>query len=159
METENRLIQRFEQFTYSINSIYRSILKIERDEMEKYGFRGSYAIYLAAMARFPDGITSALLCEICERDKAGISRVVSEMESHSLIIRNSNKDNAYRAKLTLTEKGRELADFVQSKAAAAVSQAGHGLSDEDRKTFYSCLDLIDSNLRDICRMGISETNE
>lgn len=158
MEAERRLIQRFEQFTYSINSIYRSIAKIERDEMEKLGFRGSYALYLATMARFPDGITSSLLCEICERDKAGISRAVAEMESCGLIIRSNSKNNAYRAKLTLTEKGRDIASLVQSKAIAAVSRAGQGMSDEDRKTFYACLDLIDSNLRDICRTGISQAD-
>jgi hypothetical protein len=60
---EDLMIERFEQFTYSINSIYRYVLKIERDEMEKLGYRASYALYLAVMSRFPDGITAARLSE------------------------------------------------------------------------------------------------
>ena len=151
---EISMIERFEQFTYSINVIYRYVLKLERDEMEKYGYRASYTLYLAIMSRFPDGITAARLSELCDRDKAGISRIVSEMEENGLITRWSNKDNFYRAKLTLTEKGREVAEFVQKKAIAAVSQAGGEISDADRKVFYECLSLIASNLKKISLEGL-----
>lgn len=153
---EDLMIERFEQFTYSINSIYRYVLKIERDEMEKLGYRASYALYLAVMSRFPDGITAARLSEFCDRDKAGISRIVSEMEENGLITRQSNKDNFYRARLILTEKGIEAARFVQTKAIAAVSQAGGDMSDENRKIFYECLTLIASNLKKISVEGLQE---
>ena len=152
----NSMIERFEQFTYSINGIYRYILKIERDEMEKYGFRASYALYLAVMSRFPDGLTAARLSELCDRDKAGISRIVSEMETNGLITRQSNKDNFYRARLVLTERGREISEFVQRKAITAVLQAGGEISDEDRQTFYECLGIIAANLRKISLEGLQE---
>ncbi len=150
------MIDRFEQFTYSINGIYRYILKIERDEMEKYGCRGSYALYLAIMSHFPDGLTASRLGELSDRDKAGISRTVAEMEQNGLITRQSNRDNFYRARLVLTEKGREAADFVQKKAIEAVSEAGAGISDEDRRIFYECLSIIAANLKKISSEGLSE---
>ena len=53
--------------------------------MEKYGLRGSYAQYLVAMIHYPDGITSSKLSEICDRDKAAISRIVSEMEKKATL--------------------------------------------------------------------------
>ena len=37
------MLTRFEQFTSSIAGIYKHIQKIERDEMIKYGLKGSYA--------------------------------------------------------------------------------------------------------------------
>ncbi len=153
---DNSMIERFEQFTYSINVIYRYILKLERDEMEKYGYRASYTLYLATMSRFPDGITAARLSELCDRDKAGISRIVSEMEENGLITRQSSKDNFYRAKLTLTGKGREVAEYVQKKAIAAVSQAGGDISDDNRRIFYDCLSVISSNLRKISLEGLHD---
>ena len=153
------MIERFEQFTYSINGIYRYILKIERDEMEKYGYRASYALYLAAMSRFPDGLTAARLSELCDRDKAGISRIVSEMEENGLITRQSNRDNFYRAKLVLTENGKKIADVVQKKAISAVAQAGGDISDSDRKIFYECLSLIASNLRRVSIEGLDKETE
>ena len=153
---DSSMIERFEQFSYAINGIYRYILKIERDEMEKYGFRASYALYLAVMSRFPDGLTAARLSDLCDRDKAGISRIVTEMEVNGLITRQSNKDNFYRARLILTEKGREIAEFVQKKAITAVLQAGGDISDENRQIFYECLGIIAANLRKISLEGLQE---
>ena len=151
---QHGMIERFESFTSSINGIYRYVLKIEREEMEKYGYRGSYALYLAIMSNFPDGITATRLGELSDRDKAGISRTLAEMEENGLVDRQTNKNNFYRAKLVLTEKGKEVADFVREKAISAVSEAGAGISDEDRRIFYDCLFAIASNLRKISNHGL-----
>jgi len=147
---------RYEEFTGLISAINRSIQKIERDEMIKYGYKGAYAQYLAVMNRNPEGITSAQLCEMSDRDKAAVSRIVSEMEEKGLVVRESNNDNLYRAKLKLTEEGRKAADFVCSRAAAAVDAGGHGLNDEKRKVFYETLELIADNLEHVCKEGIPE---
>ena len=40
------MISRFEQFTSAISGIYRSIQKIEREQMEKYGLKVS-SLYIA----------------------------------------------------------------------------------------------------------------
>ena len=74
------MLDRFEQFTAAISTIHRFVQKIERDEMEKYGLKGASAQYLLAMARYPEGITAAALCDVCDRDKAAVSRILSEME-------------------------------------------------------------------------------
>ena len=150
------MVSRFEQFTGSISAIYRYVQKIERDEMEKFGLRGAYAQYLVAIARFPQGITAAELCEICDKDKAAISRVITELLVKGLVERTSIKNNLYRARLTLTEKGLQAAQFVRARAQAAVELAGEGLTDEDRKIFYATLERNSANLQQISRDGIPE---
>ena len=150
------MLDRFEHFSYSISNIYRHIMKIEREEMEKYGLRGSYVQYLIAMKRFPEGMTSAKLCDVCDKDKAAISRIVSEMESKGLIRRESDKSNMYRAKLVLTEEGNKAADYVCERAEKAVLAAGKGLSEDDRRIFYGVLAIFEANLRRISREGIPE---
>ena len=50
------MISRFEQFSFTISNIYRSIQKIEREEMDRYGLKGVYAQYLVALKRFPQGL-------------------------------------------------------------------------------------------------------
>ena len=132
------------------------MMKIEREEMEKYGLRGSYVQYLIAMKRFPEGMTSAKLCDICDKDKAAISRIVAEMESKGLIRRESDKSNMYRAKLVLTEEGTKAADYVCERAEKAVLAAGKGLDEEDRRIFYGVLAIFEANLRRISREGIPE---
>lgn len=152
---QDSMIERFESFSYAINGIYRYVLKIEREEMEKYGYRGSYALYLAIMSHFPEGITATRLGELSDRDKAGISRTLAEMEEHGLVERQTNKNNFYRAKLVLTDKGREVSDYVREKAISAVSEAGGGISDEERRVFYDCLLTIATNLKKISNHGLN----
>lgn len=151
------MLNRFEQFTSLISAIYRDIQKIERDEMEKQGLRGAYAQYLLALMQNPQGLTAAELSEVCEKDKAAVSRAVSELESKGFLCRNTEKANTYRAALTLTSKGVEAAQFVANRAALAVEWAGKGLADEDRKVFYAALGRIAANLQAISKEGIPQT--
>ena len=150
------MLTRFEQFTYMISNINRYIQKLERDEMIKQGYKGSYAQYLAAMNHHAEGITAARLCEICDRDKAAVSRIVAEMEECGLICRMGAKENRYRARLCLTEKGREVAAFVFKRAQAAVEAVGKEMTDQERVILYSTLDRISSNLQTLTKEGIPE---
>lgn len=150
------MVSRFEQFASSISAIYRDIQKIERDEMERFGLRGAYTQYLLAISRFPEGVTAAALSEICDKDKAAVSRAISEMLAKGLVNRKGIKDTLYRAKLTLTEAGRQAAEFVSKRAEIAVELAGKGLTDSDKHVFYATLDQITLNLQHISRDGIPE---
>ena len=149
------MISRFERFSFAISGIYRSIQKIERDEMERYGLKGGYAQYLVAMARHPQGLTSTQLCEICDLDKAAVSRSIGEMEERGLRERLA-VNNAYRAKLRLTEKGLAAADYVSRRAQQAVAVAGSGLSEEERGVLYRALESIAAHLQVISKEGIPE---
>ena len=150
------MTERFEQFSSFISAIYRSIQKIEREEMVKYGLKGTYAQYLVVMTRFKNGITAAELCDICEKDKAAVSRSISNMEKKGLVTRKTQNNNLYRALLTLTDEGTKAAQYVADRAKIAVEKAGAGLSDTDRVKFYDALGLICSNLQNICKTGIPE---
>lgn len=150
------MLDRFEQFTAAISTIYRFVQKIERDEMEKFGLKGASAQYLLAMARYPEGITAAALCDVCDRDKAAVSRILSEMENKGLIARANSGDSQYRAPLVLTAAGREAADYVNRKASRAAELVGQGLTAEDRRIFYSALERITANIEHLSQAGIPE---
>lgn len=151
------MIQVYEYFSQSVSCIYHDIQKIERMEMEKFGLKGPHAQLLLAMRRHPEGITSARLREICEKDKAAISRSLAELEGKGMVCRNTVNGTAYRAKLVLTEQGVAAADAVSEKARQAVEQAGAGLEDDKRKIFYQVLALIAGNLHTICKDGIQDS--
>lgn len=147
------MIDRFEKFSLAISEIHRYWHKIAADVMEKHGLKGPYATYFTTMYRYPDGVTSAKLAELCSRDKADVSRAISAMEKSGLVERDGANNN-YRAPLRLTEKGRSIAQDINTKAAAAVERGGQGLSDADRETFYAALELITSNLQKLTEMGL-----
>ena len=149
------MVTRFEQFTSSVASIYRSIQKIERVEMAKYGLKGPHAQVLLAMSRYPDGVTSGELVKLCDKDKAAISRTVAELEREGMVCRQGRNGNFYRAALTLTQRGREAAEHVAIRAKRAVETASNGLNDDSRQALYAALDLIASPLQTICDEGLA----
>jgi len=153
------MLHRFEEFSFAISTIYHNIQKIERDEMDKYGLKGPHAQYLVAMTRCPEGVTAAQLSELCDRDKAAVSRALSELEKRGLVIRELANDTAYRALLKLTETGSAAARFVCEKATQAVDLAGKGLSEQDRQIFYSVLHRIATNLQAIAAEGLPELHK
>jgi len=148
------MIDRYQQFSYIVSVINRQIQKIERDEMEKYGYKGAFAQYLMAMRRNPAGVTSAQLSDMCDRDKAAVSRVITEMIEKGLVVRRSANETFYRAKLTLTQKGAEIADYIARQGAAAVAAVNNELTKEELKAFYSNLDYIADKLHIISKDGI-----
>ena len=81
------MISKYEIFSTVVSSLYHDIQRIERLEMAKYGLKGPHAQCLVIMDRYPEGITAARLCEICERDKAAVSRTVAELEEAGLLTR------------------------------------------------------------------------
>ena len=153
------MLSKYEQFSLSISSIYHDIQRIERMEMANFGLKGPHAQCLLAMSRYPEGVTGAQLCEICDKDKAAISRTVSELEQAGLIRRTQRNGNRYRAMLTLTQQGMEAAGSVSIRAQQAVERAGAGLNDAQREVFYRVLALIAGNLHAICKDGMDQNKK
>ena len=151
------MIDRFERFSIAISEISRYWHKIAADELERYGLKGPHSIYLTTLYQFEDGITAARLAELCGRDKSDVSRMMTIMEEKGLVSRTGA--NNYRARLILTDKGREAAEYIRRRAVTAVSLAGRDLSPETRTAFYDALTSIASNLRELSRDGLPEESQ
>ena len=150
------MISKYELFSNSVYCLYRDIQKLERIEMAKYGLKGPHAQCLLSLSRYPEGLIATQLCDLCEKDKAAISRTVSELEEADLVQRLEHNGTRYRAALVLTERGREAAAAVSERAKLAVELAGNGLTDADREVFYRVLTLISENLHEICKEGLKD---
>lgn len=148
------MVGRFEVFTLGLSEIMSSWTKIASDEMKPFGLKGTYVIYLIALYKHPEGLTSANLSEMCNRDKAEVSRAIKALESKELIVRENITVNGYRAKITLTEKGRESTKALRERVKLAVEKGGKGLSEKERDSFYSALEIISANLKKISREGL-----
>ena len=148
------MISKYEMFSNSVACLSRDIQKLERMEMAKYGLKGPHAQCLLALSRYPKGMTATQLCELCEKDKAAISRIVAELESADLVERLERNGSRYRASLVLTAAGQKAAQTVSRTAQLAVERAGEGLTDDDREVFYRVLNQISENLHAICKDGL-----
>lgn len=144
------MIQRFEQFTGAIAQIYRYVQKIKSLEMTELGLKGQHARCLVAMGERPEGVTAAELCVLCEEDKAAVSRTVADLEERGLVACAQPEGKRYRARLTLTARGAEMARQVNERVERAVLRGGDGLTDERREEFYAALNLVAANLKRLC---------
>ena len=145
------MLSRFERFSYALFDISRSWHKIAAEEMEKCGLKGPHSIYLVTLHRHPEGITATALSELCCKDKADVSRMMSIMQEKGLVVKEGN---AYRGLLRLTEAGRAVARNVNARAMKAVDMGGDGLTDMDREVFYAVLERIATNLRTVSESGL-----
>ena len=139
------MIQRCDAFVSGITSCYKYIQRIKSMEMTEFGLKGTQVMCLYYLRRNPAGLTAAQLCGLCAEDKAAISRTVSELKSRGYITTLSQK--AYRAMLTLTAAGQEVARKFDQLIESWVTAGGDGLTEEERSDFYKSLSAIAENLR------------
>ena len=122
--------------------------------MSKYGLKGPFAMYLTVLYRNSNGVTSVKLGELCDKNKADVSRAVATLEEKGLVTRKTNNNSLYRAKIVLTKDGVIAAEKVQKAAARAVEMGGSGLSEERREIFYEVLESIALNLKKVSQDGL-----
>ncbi len=153
------MADRFDLFTVSVSRIFQSIQKIQRQEMACYGLKGAHVACLLTLHQHPEGITAAKLGKLCEKDKAAISRTLSEMEHAGVVCRKQEAAGSYRALLCLTPAGAEIAEKIRQRTVLAVESAGGGLTEQDRVILYASLARIADNLQQLCRDGLPGNQE
>lgn len=144
------MIERYMIFAAAISNIHKNIQKLERKEMERFGLKGPHGQCLLAVAGHPEGITAAQLCHCCEKDKAAISRSLSELEKLGLVTRGTG----YRALLRLTPQGKTMVEQISAAVKTAMERASVDMSGEQRLAFYETLNQIAENLESVCGKGV-----
>jgi len=151
------MLERFAKFSRSISEIDRCWHKLAAQEMAKYELNSPHAVYLSTLYDAgEEGITAAQLAELCCKNKADVSRMVAILKKKGLVKKVAVGRNMYRAKLMLTEAGKQAAERVRERVAVAVELAGSGLSGEGREMFYNALELITVNLQKLSREGLPQ---
>ena len=150
------MLNRFARFSLAISEIDRCWHKLAAEEMAKYELNSPHAVYLTTLYTYDDGITAAKLGELCCKNRSDVSRMIAILEKKGLVRKEAIGDNLYRAKLVLTDEGKQAAEHVQQRAALAVELAGVGLSDTDREVFYRCLESITTNLQTLSKEGLPQ---
>lgn len=148
------MLDRFARFSLAISEIDRCWHKLATEEMAKYGLNSPHAVYLNTLYEYNEGVTAAKLGELCCKNKADVSRMVSILEKKGLVKKEAVGGNLYRAKLLLTQEGRHAAEQVRKNAALAVELAGAGMTDSEREVFYRCLEQITANLQALSKAGL-----
>lgn len=141
---------RFEIFTTQIAKISRNIRRIKTEEMCKHNLKSPHVSCLYYLYKNNGTLTAKQICEICDEDKAAISRSIDYLETNGYISCDKNSEKRYKNQLYLTEQGEAVAESIANKVDSLLDVASEGLSEADRKNFYKSLMLISDNLQKIC---------
>ena len=154
------LDDRFEKLTTGVARIHKSVQKIKKYYMGTLGLKGTHVMCIYFLATHPDGLTASDLCSLCQEDKAGISRILADLEKNKhLDYITSSDTKKYRAKAVLTDRGLQCAEKVNLLINEAVDKASQNITPEDRAIFYRTLFTIANNLQNICTNLDSHSKE
>lgn len=141
--------ERFKNFTVLIAKINRSIKKIKTEEMKEFNLKSPHVSCLYYLFQ-ESSLTAKELENICQEDKASLSRSLEHLENCGYIKYNSDLKKKYKTSLQLTQKGKEIATIITKKIDNNLNLASNGLNEEKRKILYESLNLISKNLDNIC---------
>lgn len=140
----------FTQFSDAVYEIWRTIRKMERQEIEQFGLKHGHAQILRTILHSPEGITATKLCAACEKDKAAVSRILAELSDAGLVYRKTERGNHYRAKVCLTEQGSRIVSQVEECSRRLLSQASTDLQERQLQATNETLIVLAENLRKLC---------
>ena len=138
-------MERFERFTVLITNITRSIRKIKNEEMSRWGLR-SHHVSCIYYLYTKGALTSKKLCDLCNEDKANVSRTIDYLEAEEFVTQRSNSRKRYNAQYQLTEKGRSVGGIIADRIHEVITSASGALSEEERSIMYHCLEMINDKL-------------
>ena len=141
--------ERFKIFTVLVSKINRMIKKIKAEEMAEFELKSPHVSCLYYIYNMRS-LTAKQLCDICEEDKAAVSRSIEYLEEKGYLECKSITAKRYKSPLTLTSKGMEIGKLVADKIDSMLEVASDGIKESDRIIMYRCLMLISDNLQKIC---------
>lgn len=148
-----KLQNRFEVFTKLISKISRNIRRIKNEEMAEFNLKSPHVSCLYYLYKERE-LCASELADICDEDKAAVSRSIDYLESTGYIKCESSTSRRYKAPLFLTPKGDDIGRQIAEKIDRVLLLTSEGLDDNEREIFYKALNVVSENLE-----KISKTNK
>ena len=143
------MLERFEAFTKNVAAADKFVKKIKGAEMRRFGIQGSCVMCLFYLSNAEEGLTPIELRELCDEDKAAISRALATLreKGYADIV---DEGKIYRAKYRITDEGRVVAESIREAVGRAVFGADKNITEEELEIFRETFGKIVQNLRTIC---------
>ncbi len=139
--------ERYIRFCGHLAGLTRCVQTIKTIALKEFHLKGSSVNCVFYLNQHPDGLTITELSELCQEDKAAISRNMTILEDRGFAIMVSENGKRYRARFVLTDSGRAAASRLHETIVSSVEAGGSTLTDDDRSVFYRCLSAINKNLQ------------
>ena len=157
-------LERFGKFTLLIDGIYKNIHKIKLNMAPYLGVKSVHVFWVYLLQKHPDGLTATELASLSEIDRSLVSRELQKLCADGYItsMGGTGKRKNYNSRLVLTEKGKELAEYIRLEAMAVQARADEGITKEELERFYKVLEKLHNNFLEMVKEkeeSLPEKNE
>ena len=141
--------ERFQTSTLLNAQISRQIRRIKAEEMANLELKSGHVSCLYYLHSH-GSLTAKELCDVCEEDKANISRSIEYLEENGYLTTLSEGKHRYKRHYVLTQKGVSVAERLNEKIDRVLAVTAEGVDEAEREIMYACLAKISANLQRIC---------
>ena len=124
----------------------RSITKIKTKYMASYGLGSTHTACMRKLYAAPDGITRTQLADLCELDKAQVTRIVNELVKNGYAV-EVGRGSGYKRHVILTEEGKKATAEINAIILDFNKYVSENIPSEDLSTFYKVFGEICANLK------------
>lgn len=122
------------------NRVGRQLSRLLLEQMSFEGFQPqSTHMGLIADLIENDGLRQQDLAISTIKDKGTVARALTGLEEGGMIRREVDKEDRRQKRIFLTDKGRRMWSFAESKADHALDSAAKGIPQED---FNQCINVL-----------------
>ena len=144
--------ERFEEFSSLISCIHGNIQKLKARYTTQLGLKAVHVFWIYLLRTHPEGMSASELAAAGQSNRSLVSREIDALFDKGIISAHDNGDKRhgdkrrYGWKLTLTDKGRELADIISAVAADIQNTVSRDIPEADLVTFYRTLGTLANGL-------------
>ena len=141
---------RFSEFILLIDSVYKSINGVKIELVSKFGVKSVCMMWLYELSLHPKGLTASELADSRNIDRSLVSREITALKNDGYVkLLGGDGKRGYNAPIVLTDKGKSVARMIEAHGLTMQNAVNAGISDEELKTFYTVLEKIDGNFKEI----------
>ena len=143
-------VDRFESFVLLIDAIHKCINKIKTDIAPESAIKSVHTMWLYELLRNPEGLTATEIANKTMIDRSLVSREISALMREGYVRSASSEGKRnYNSVITLTEKGKALAEAIAVSALEIQNKVSFDVSGDELQIFYSVLERLYSNIERI----------
>lgn len=143
-------VDRFETFILLIDAIHKSINRLKTDIAPQSPIKSVHTMWLYELLRNPAGLTSTEIASKTMIDRSLVSREINALIREGLVKSDSkDRKRSYNSIITLTDKGRELAEHIVTAALKIQNAVSHNVDKDELSVFYSVLERIYNNIDEL----------
>lgn len=140
-------VDRFASFILLIDAIHKSINKIKTDIVPEGTIKSVHTMWLYELLRNPSGLTATEIAAKTMIDRSLVSREITALIRGGFVKSDSvNAKRSYNSVITLTQKGKEVAEQIANSALEVQNEVSHNVSADELISFYSVMERLYKNI-------------